>query len=194
LFQLADRGWVVDAALVNAVEDVDPPATTQQRQGEQALAEAFARGEVVITARRADGTELPLDTEDLRGLLAVISARALGHRVSIVVHEMLISPQTAATLLDVSRPMVYRYIERGDLAAVRVGSHWRMRAGDVLALVRRRAEQAQAIDAGVAAALEAGGQAGRHLDAKQAWRQASTAERKESRDLVADILDPRRSS
>jgi predicted DNA-binding transcriptional regulator AlpA len=103
----------MDTALVNTVEEVDPPATPQQRQGQQVLAEAFARGEVVITARRADGTELPLDDEDLRGLLAVVSARALGHRVSIVAHEVLISPQTAASLLGVSRPMIYRYIERG---------------------------------------------------------------------------------
>ncbi len=184
----------MDTALVNTVEEVDPPATTQQRQGEQVLAEAFARGEVVITARRADGTELPLDAEDLRGLLAVISARALGHRVSIVAHEVLISPQTAASLLGVSRPMIYRYIERGDLAAVRVGSHWRMRAGDVLALARCRTEQADAIDTGLADALEAGSQAGRRVDAKQAWQQASAAEREEARDLVADILDPHRPS
>jgi excisionase family DNA binding protein len=120
----------------------------------------------------------------------MISARAMGHRVSIVVHELPISPQAAAALLGVSRPMVYRYIERGDLDAVRVGSHWRMRAGDVLALARRRAEQAEAIDTGVAAALDAGGQTGRQIDAKQAWRQASAADRDETRDLVADILDP----
>jgi len=134
----------------------------------------------------ADGTELPLDDEDLRGLLAVVSARALGHRVSIVAHEVLISPQTAAGLLGVSRPMIYRYIERGDLSAVRVGTHWRMRAGDVVALARHRAEQAAAI----AAALEAGDQAGRHLDVKHAWQQATATEREEARDLVADILDP----
>ncbi len=90
--------------------------------------------------------------------------------------------------------MIYRYIERGDLAAVRVGSHWRMRAGDVLALARRRTEQADAIDTGLAAALEAGSQAGRRADAKQAWQQASPAEREETRDLVSDILDPHRPS
>lgn len=179
----------MDTALVNAVEQVDPPATTQQRENEQALADAFARGELVIAIRRPDGTELPLDEEDLRGLVAVISARALGHRVSIVVHEMPISPQAAASLLGVSRPMVYRYIERGDLDAVRVGSHWRMRAGDVLALARRRSEQAEAIDAGVATALKAGDQTGRQVDTKTAWQQSSPAERDETRDLIADILD-----
>lgn len=180
----------MDATLVTAVEEVGPPETTKQRQGEQALAEALARGEVVISARRADGTELSLDEEDLRGLQVVVAARALGHRVSIVVHELLISPQAAATLLGVSRPMVYRYIERGDLDAVRVGSHWRIRAGDVLALARRRAEQAEAIDTGVDLALAAGGQAGRRVDAKRAWQEASAAEREETRDLVADILYP----
>jgi excisionase family DNA binding protein len=180
----------MDTALVNAVEQVDPPVTAQQRQSEQDLAEAFARGELVIAVRRADGTEMPLDAEDLRGLVAVVSARALGHRVSIVVHEMPISPQAAAALLGVSRPMIYRYIERGDLDAVRVGSHWRMRAADVLALAQRRAEQADAIDSGVAAALKAGDQTGRQIDAKRAWQQASTAERDETRDLIADILDP----
>lgn len=90
--------------------------------------------------------------------------------------------------------MVYRYIERGDLDAVRVGSHWRMRAGDVLALVRRRAEQADAIDAGVAAALKASDPAGRRVDAKGAWQQASTAERDETRDLIATFSTPPRAS
>ncbi|MBN1170581.1 MAG: helix-turn-helix domain-containing protein [Micromonosporaceae bacterium] len=90
-----------------------------------------------------------------------------------------------------SRPMVYRFIERGDLPAVRVGSHWRMRAGDVLALARRRAEQAEAIDTGMVAALEAGGQTGRPLDAKRAWQETHAEDRQETRDLVADILDPR---
>ena len=123
-----------------------------------------------------------------------MSARALGQRVSIVAHEVLISPQTAASLLGISRPMIYRYIERGDLAAVRVGSHWRMRAGDVLALAQRRAEQAEAIDNGIAAALEAGGQTGRRVDAKQAWQQATAAEREETRHLVADIVNPDRLS
>jgi hypothetical protein len=32
------------------------------------------------------------------------------------------------------------------------------------------------------------------VDAKQAWQQASAAEREEARDLVADILDPHRPS
>jgi excisionase family DNA binding protein len=180
----------VEATLINAVEEVNPPATAQQRQGEHTLAEAVTRGEVVITARYADGTELSLDAEDLRGLRAVMAARALGHRVSIVVHELLVSPQAAAALLGVSRPMVYRYIERGDVDAVRVGSHWRMRAGDILALARRRAEQAEVIDVALAAALDAGDQAGRHVDAKQAWRDATPVERDETRELVADILDP----
>lgn len=180
----------MEATLINAVEEVQPPTTTQQQQGEHALAEAFARGEVVITARRPDGTELSLDTEDLRGLLALMSARALGHRVSIVVHELLISPQAAAALLGVSRPMVYRYIERGNLHAVRVGTHWRMRAGDVLDLVRQRADQAEMIDTGFAAALDSGAQAGRHIDAKGAWQQATETEREDTRALVADILDP----
>jgi excisionase family DNA binding protein len=184
----------MDAVLINAVEEVDPPATIEERRDERTLAEAFARGEVTVTARLVDGTELPLDAEDLRGLLAVVSARANGHRVSIVVHEKPVSPQAAAALLGVSRPMVYRYIERGDLAAVRVGSHWRIRAANVLALARRRAEQAEAIDVGVTAALEAGGQAGRQVDAKRTWRDASAAEQNETRDMIADILDPHHSS
>jgi excisionase family DNA binding protein len=181
---------VVGAFLINSVEDVQPPATARGCHGESALAQEFIRGEVAITARHADGTELPLDADDLRGLRAVLAARALGYRVSIVAHDLLISPQAGAALLGVSRPMIYRYIERGDLDAVRVGSHWRMRAGDVLALARRRAEQAEAIDTGFATALDAGGQTGRQVDAPRAWHDASPAERQETRDLVADLLDP----
>lgn len=178
----------MDAALIGAVEEVLPPQTEQQRRSEGLLAHAIAHEEVEVVLRRLDGTELSLDPEDLRGLWALAAARALGHRVSIVAHELLVSPQRAAALLGVSRPMVYRYIEAGDLQATRVGSHWRIRAGDVLALARRRREQAEAIDEGFAGALATGGQQGRRVDAKGAWRQASEEERDVTRSLVADVM------
>ena len=54
--------------------------------------------------------------------------------------------------------MIYRYIERGELDADLVGSHWCIRARDVVRLARRRVGQANAIEAGFAAALDAGSQ------------------------------------
>ncbi len=174
--------------LVDAVEEVPPPSTKRQRTAEQAVVDDLIDGSAVIVVKRQDGSEHPLDDDDLRGFLAVLIARARGHRVSIVAHELLISPQKAARLLGVSRPMVYRYIESGDLAATRVGSHWRLRAGHVLALARRRSAQAAAIDEGFATALAEGSR--RRVNARRAWKEASAGEREFARELVADLLDP----
>jgi excisionase family DNA binding protein len=91
--------------------------------------------------------------------------------VLVVGHDTQISPQVAAEWLGVSRPFVYRLIERGDLRADRVGAHYRLRARDVLDLADRRAQLASSVDQGFATALESHipGQA-QDPDPKSAWQ------------------------
>jgi excisionase family DNA binding protein len=172
---------------IDAVEEVSPPSSKRQRTAEQAVVDDLASGSAIVLVRRDDGSEYRFGDDELRGFLAVLAARARGQRVSIVAHELLLSPQKAASLLGVSRPMIYRYIETGELRASRVGSHWRLRAGDVVALARRRAEQAEAIDSGFAIAISEDYH--HKVDAKRAWTDATDEERRFARELVSDLLD-----
>jgi excisionase family DNA binding protein len=119
------------------LEELGPPATVQDRERERALAEAMS-SETVIVSDPARSVTLDLDADDRRALRALFEARARGQKVSVLGYDSLISPNEAARILGVSRPMVYRFIERGDLAATRVGAHWRMRTADVIELGERR--------------------------------------------------------
>jgi excisionase family DNA binding protein len=173
--------------VIDGVEEVAPPVDEEQRTAEQRVVDQISAGDAVVLVRLRDGSEVRVSPEDLRGLRALLVARARGQHVSIVAHELLISPQKAASLLGVSRPTVYRYIESGELGATRVGSHWRLRAGEVLAFAGRRAVQAMTIDAGFAAALDSAGGSGRLIDAKQAWHEATDEERRQAEAMVADL-------
>lgn len=47
----------------------------------------------------------------------------------------LVSPTTAAKMLDVSRQTVMRLVERGDLDAVRVSTLWKIRRASLMNLI-----------------------------------------------------------
>lgn len=56
---------------------------------------------------------------------------ATGRRVTVIADDEMLTTQEAADRLNVSRQYVVRLIDRGDLPAVRVGSHRRLRPDDV---------------------------------------------------------------
>lgn len=159
-----------------------PPVEQRRRLG--SVAEHLASRTANLLIRDSDGSEQPLPEALVRVLLSLLQAGADGRTVLVVGHDTQVSPQVAAEWLGVSRPFVYRLIERGDLRADRVGAHYRLRARDVLDLADRRAQLASSIDQGFATALGSGvpGQA-RDPDPKSAWqamdvtRQAAALER-----------------
>ena len=63
---------------------------------------------------------------------------AAGRRVTVVADDEMLTTQEAADQLNVSRQYVVRLIDRGDLPAVKVGSHRRLRPGDVGAFKANR--------------------------------------------------------
>ena len=80
---------------------------------------------------------------DVPGPLADVIVRAAellaaGRRVTVVADDEMLTTQEAADQLNVSRQYVVRLIDRGDLPAVRVGSHRRLRPGDVSAFRANR--------------------------------------------------------
>lgn len=84
------------------------------------------------SVRRADGTEVKLTTAQSR-------------LVELLLDEPeTVSPQDAAFLLGVSRPMVVRWIREGLLEDRKTGSHHRIPLTSVHALQEQRAEAGRA--------------------------------------------------
>lgn len=156
------------------IEELPSVSTELDRQREHALARAMASATAVVTDS-SGGDQIQLDADDRRALRALFAARARGQRVSVVSLDAEISPEKAAGLLGVSRPMVYRLIERGDLPAARVGSHWRLRTADVVELADRRRVDLDFVEHRLSHAVEVGGNTAAHRggqaagDAKSDW-------------------------
>ncbi|WP_300612202.1 helix-turn-helix domain-containing protein [Corynebacterium sp.] len=79
-----------------------------------------------------DGRPAPRQLQEI--LNDVLSAIAGGCAISIAEMPGQITTTTAATLLEVSRPTIMKYIKQGKLEATMVGSHHRLDTKQVLAL------------------------------------------------------------
>ena len=107
-----------------------------------------------------DGTGQRLDIP--KSLVDVIVRAAdliaAGRTVTVVADDEMMTTQEAAAQLNVSRQYVVRLIDRGDLPAVKVGSHRRVRPGDVGAFkAGRDKDRDTALDRLAAASEEIGG-------------------------------------
>lgn len=86
--------------------------------------------------------ELPAQAIDL--LVQLLGQLAEGNAVTIVPVHAELTTQQAADLLNVSRPFLIKLIEQGTLPHKMVGTHRRIRAADVIAYQKARAERAKA--------------------------------------------------
>ena len=77
--------------------------------------------------------EVTLPPALVRVLMEAARQLAKGNSVSILHDEQELTTQQAADLLQVSRPYVVRLLEEGKIRYHRVGSHRRVRLGDLLA-------------------------------------------------------------
>lgn len=87
---------------------------------------------------------------------SVVSAVMRGSDVAVFEADSEVTPNEAADLLHMSRPHLLKFLDRGDLAFHRVGSHRRIRMSDLLDFIDRRerakAEVAHALGNGAAIA------------------------------------------
>jgi len=75
----------------------------------------------------------------LYGLLRdLLDSLKRGEPVTLIPQDTLLTTQQAAQLLNISRPYLYRLIDQGEIDAIAVGSHRRLRVQDVLSLLERR--------------------------------------------------------
>jgi hypothetical protein len=89
--------------------------------------------------------ELPLLASEAIQTLLVHLVK--GQRVAIIAEDQEISPNDAAEILGISRPLVVHRMEVGDLPFRYVGKHRRTKLKDVLALKNRLETQQAVLDA-----------------------------------------------
>jgi len=78
--------------------------------------------------------------------------------VTVVTDEDVLTTQQAAARLNVSRQYVVRLVDQGELPAVKVGTHRRLRASDVERYrIKREANRDAALDRLAAISEEMGG-------------------------------------
>jgi len=82
----------------------------------------------------------PVVLELITEVLARVSA---DQPVSIITPDTVFTTQQAADMLNVSRPYVVQLIDRGDLAAEKVGRHRRIKASDLTDYRRRQQADAR---------------------------------------------------
>ena len=92
----------------------------------------------------SEKTTLPDDVAKIINI--VLGAISEGQTISISTLPKEITTTTAASMLDVSRPTVMKYIRSGRLSARKVGSHHRLKSQEVLELLEElKQEQRKAI-------------------------------------------------
>jgi len=81
------------------------------------------------------------------GLIAdLLEKAAASEEVALLTDDAEISPEDAAAILGISRPLVRRRMDIGDLPFRRVGAHRRVRLADVLEIRRKEAPARAALE------------------------------------------------
>ena len=87
----------------------------------------------------ADGSTDPIPGDAVTMIADILSKLARSEEVALLSSDAEISPEDAAVILGISRPLVRRRMDAGLLLFRRVGAHRRLKLADVLALRDREA-------------------------------------------------------
>src|SRR5580704_11928733 len=103
--------------------------------------------QIQVHIRRGDGSDqmLSLPPQAASLIESLLGHLSRGERVAVLAEDVELSPNDAASLLGVSRPLVVHRMEVGDLPFRYVGKHRRAKLKDVIALKREVDEQKAAI-------------------------------------------------
>jgi excisionase family DNA binding protein len=131
------------------VEDAD---LEQVKEGVDFLERAatLAHGGLFLTTASGENLFAELPTSVLRLMQRIMATMLDSHEAFLLRADEEVSPEKAAELLGVSRPIVYQRMDSGRLPFRQVGTHRRIRAVDVAELKRfedRRRTFAEAISA-----------------------------------------------
>jgi excisionase family DNA binding protein len=103
---------------------------------------------IEVSIVHADGTrEAAAISSAAAGIIEdVLKTVAEADLVTLLAEDAELSPEDAAAILGISRPLVRRRMDAGILPFRRVGAHRRLRLSDVLELKRRESAVLSALD------------------------------------------------
>lgn len=107
------------------------------------------------TVEFADGRTFVADADLVDVLNLLLGSGLASRRAHVVVDTEWVSPEVAASILGVSRPTVYKWLDAGVLDSIYVGTHRRVPREDVEAVVRARTARARTDDVLTDVTLEA---------------------------------------
>jgi hypothetical protein len=121
----------------------------QDRKAAQRLGKLGKGDQVEVRVRRKSGRD---EVVKLPARAAALLESALGHlvqgnRIALLAEDRELSPNDAATVLGISRPLVVHRMDIGDLPFRYVGKHRRTKLVDVLALKARIDAQREVMEA-----------------------------------------------
>ncbi len=127
-------------ALMPTEEDI------RQARRSRELLERLQEDESVVLelVARGEGEErIPVPAVLLELLRAALEEIAAGRGVAVAALDEELTTQEAADLLNVSRPFLIRLLEEGAIPYRKVGTHRRIRLGDLLDYRRTRDAEAE---------------------------------------------------
>ena len=152
------------------VMPIDRPPLTAPNEMEMLLARESSRRLVQLLSNQDEyriqfvekdhATEtLDIPASAMRLLAYILTEMAEGNSISLLSVHAELSTQQAADILNVSRPFLVQLLEKGEIPFRKVGTHRRVRFGDLIAYKRKMvatrlealdalAEQAQRLDTG----------------------------------------------
>lgn len=126
---------------------VELSARDRKRTGPAAKLGKGDKVEIRVRRRTGEDRKMPLPREAVALVEAVLDRLMRGERVAVLAEEQELSPNDAAEILGISRPLVVHRMEVGDLPFRYVGKHRRTRVSDVLALKAKLEKQRAALGA-----------------------------------------------
>ncbi len=114
----------------------------------EVLGRAGGRDRVEISVVHPDGTRdsIAVSKAAVAIIRDVLTRLVDAERVAVLREDEELSPEQAAVILGVSRPLVVRRMESGRLPFRHVGAHRRCRLSDVLKLRREERTRQEALD------------------------------------------------
>jgi hypothetical protein len=103
------------------------------------------RVEVHVTRSAGGEVTTPLPPEAAELIGAVLERLFRGEKVAVLSEDAEVTPNEAAVILGMSRPLVVHRMDIGDLPFRYVGKHRRAKLADVLALKQKLDEQQAAL-------------------------------------------------
>lgn len=131
------------SAALSLSEPIQPSddEVTLAQQASRALSHLAGPGRAVhveaVEAKGGQKETFVLPAVAVRLLLDMLGQMAAGHAVTVVPIHAELTTQEAADMLNVSRPFLVCLLEQGKVPFHRVGTHRRVRYGDLLAYKHR---------------------------------------------------------